>query len=122
MSVPGDVAVVGIDDVDQAAVSSPPLGDVAFSFESFGALAFDVALDGSRGERPGDRHVVSPRFVARESRAAARAGPPATAASAGGSPTEAFAAALGAAARRGGSGSPSTSARCCGWPRTSRRT
>ncbi|MBI4941905.1 MAG: diguanylate cyclase [Actinobacteria bacterium] len=100
VSVPGDVAVVGIDDIDQAAVSSPPLATVAFSFESLGALAFDVALDGSRGLRPPERHLVSPRFVARES-CGCPSGSGAASGAATGSAAQTFAAALGTAAQEG---------------------
>lgn len=65
--VPDDVALVGIDDVAEAAVSSPPLATVAISFERVGETAFDVALRGSRGEPTQAKYVVPERFVPRES-------------------------------------------------------
>ena len=67
VSVPDDVAVVGIDDIAEAAVSTPPLATVAISFERVGEMAFDVALRGGSGQQMESRYVVSQRLVPRES-------------------------------------------------------
>ena len=67
LSVPDDVAVVGIDDVDQAAVSVPPLATVAISFERVGQIAYEVAARGAAGQEMSPRHVVPQRLVPRES-------------------------------------------------------
>ncbi|WP_158221223.1 diguanylate cyclase domain-containing protein [Kineosporia sp. R_H_3] len=100
VSVPGDVALVGIDDIDQAAVSSPPLATVAFSFESLGALAVDIAREGGRGGPVRERHLVSPRFVPRESCGCPSSSGPA-AGTVRGTPVEVFGAALHAASQEG---------------------
>jgi diguanylate cyclase (GGDEF)-like protein/PAS domain S-box-containing protein len=100
VAVPGDVAVVGIDDVHAAAVSVPPLATVAISFQQVGELAFNVALRGGRGEAMQTRYVVPQRFVPRES-----CGCPATLGAQGaadtGSPVEVFVRALVEAAQDG---------------------
>lgn len=67
VSIPDDVAVVGIDDIAEAAVSAPPLATVAISFERVGEVAFDIALRGGSGEPMESRYVVPQRFVPRES-------------------------------------------------------
>jgi diguanylate cyclase (GGDEF)-like protein/PAS domain S-box-containing protein len=64
--IPDDLAVIGIDDVDEAAVSEPPLATVAVSFERVGATACSVALQGVRGP-VGTRHLVPERLIPRES-------------------------------------------------------
>jgi diguanylate cyclase (GGDEF)-like protein/PAS domain S-box-containing protein len=65
--VPTDLAVIGIDDVDEAAVSVPPLATVAISFERVGEIAFNAALRGGRGEAVETRYVVPQRLVPRDS-------------------------------------------------------
>ena len=67
VAVPGDVAIVGIDDVDEAAVSVPPLATIAISFERVGEIAFNVALRGGLGEQTDTTYVVPQRLVPRES-------------------------------------------------------
>jgi diguanylate cyclase (GGDEF)-like protein/PAS domain S-box-containing protein len=67
LAVPADIAVVGIDDVDEAAVSTPPLATVAINFQRVGEAAFNVALQGSRGEPTQTHYDVPQRFVPRES-------------------------------------------------------
>ena len=93
VSVPDDVAVVGIDDIAEAAVSAPPLATVAMSFERVGEVAFDVALRGGSGESMESRYVVPQRFVPRESCGCCSVFPRWFEGS-GASPAEVFAAAL----------------------------
>ncbi len=67
LSVPGDVAVVGVDDFDESAVHDPPLATVAISFHKVGEIACNVALRGGSGEAMEERYYVPQRFVPRES-------------------------------------------------------
>jgi LacI family transcriptional regulator, repressor for deo operon, udp, cdd, tsx, nupC, and nupG len=67
--VPDDVAVVGFDDVAEAAYSNPTLTTVRLDRHRIARVALDILvgrLDGSRAERPG-RVVVEHRLVVRES-------------------------------------------------------
>jgi diguanylate cyclase (GGDEF)-like protein/PAS domain S-box-containing protein len=98
LEVPGDVAVVGIDDVDEAAVSAPPLATVAISFEQVGETAFTVARRGAQGRPTQDHYRVPQRFVPRESCGCVRAAAAPTGAVAH-SPVQVLAAALADAAR-----------------------
>jgi diguanylate cyclase (GGDEF)-like protein/PAS domain S-box-containing protein len=67
LSVPGDVAVIGFDDVDDAATHEPPLTTVAQSFTLIGSLAAQLALRQLRGEpvEPG-HHLARTTLVLRE--------------------------------------------------------
>jgi len=67
--VPDDIAVVGFDDVVEAAYSNPTLTSVHLDRQRIARAALDILvgrLDGSRTERPG-RVVVEHRLVVRES-------------------------------------------------------
>ncbi len=64
--IPDDLALIGVDDVDEAAVSEPPLATVAISFVRVGETAGSVALRGARGGT-GVRHLVPERLIPRES-------------------------------------------------------
>ncbi len=67
VSVPDDVAVVGFDDDDAAAHSTPALSTVRQGFESIGRAATQVVLaELTDGAAPA-RHLVPTVFVARES-------------------------------------------------------
>jgi diguanylate cyclase (GGDEF)-like protein/PAS domain S-box-containing protein len=101
--VPTDLAVIGIDDVDEAAVSVPPLATVAVSFERVGEIAFNVALRGGRGEAVEPRYVVSQRLVPRDSCGCIN-GTGAQPAGSLGSQTDVFRHALAEAARDGALG------------------
>ena len=98
LSVPDDLAVVGIDDVDDSAVNDPPLATVAISFKRVGEMAFNVALRGGRGEVTDERYQVSERFVPRES-CGCPSGSAIVDAAEDATPQEAFVAALTAAAQ-----------------------
>lgn len=101
--VPDELAVVGVDDIAEAAVSNPPLATVAISFADVGAAAYDAVLGGVRGRRVspedhpddtgGARHVVPQRMVPRES-CGCGAGAAGTAAPPDASPVERFAEAV----------------------------
>ncbi len=67
-SVPGDIAVVGFDDIEDAASSQPPLSTIAQSFVAAGGIAGRLAIDALNGEpgAPG-YHLAPVSFVARES-------------------------------------------------------
>ncbi|WP_456820164.1 EAL domain-containing protein [Cellulomonas sp. URHB0016] len=66
--VPDDIAVVGFDDIPEAAEHNPALSTVAQSFTTAGAVACSLALRGLAGEHvePG-LHCMPVSFVVRES-------------------------------------------------------
>jgi DNA-binding LacI/PurR family transcriptional regulator len=64
--VPGDVSVVGFDDVPEAAFFSPPLTTVRQDFNELGRRALALLLDELDG-RPAGRAVVPATLVVRES-------------------------------------------------------
>jgi DNA-binding LacI/PurR family transcriptional regulator len=70
VDVPGQVSVVGFDDVPEAAYFTPPLTTVRQDFDEVGHGALQLLLeqmaDGARGER---HLVVEPRLVVRQSTA-----------------------------------------------------
>ena len=66
LDVPGDVKVVGFDDVDGAGFFSPPLTTVRQPFAELGALCFDVLLRAVAGEAPAV-HTIAPELVLRDS-------------------------------------------------------
>jgi DNA-binding LacI/PurR family transcriptional regulator len=68
LRVPDDVAVVGIDDIDMAAVVTPPLTTVALPAEEMGTRAMYMLRDLIAG-RPlaAPRVVLDTRLVIRES-------------------------------------------------------
>jgi DNA-binding LacI/PurR family transcriptional regulator len=66
LSVPGDVAVVGFDDLDVARLTDPPLTTVHFDPEALGAAAFELLHARLQGHRP--KNLVLPsRLVVRGS-------------------------------------------------------
>ncbi|RKS68056.1 diguanylate cyclase (GGDEF)-like protein [Motilibacter peucedani] len=65
--VPGRQAVVGFDDMDEAASRTPSLASVSLQFDLLGARATGLLLAQVRGERPTGTHPVPTRFVRRES-------------------------------------------------------
>lgn len=66
-SVPGDVRVVGFDDVPEAAYYSPPLTTVRQDFLALGRKTFDQLLRLVEGEDVPDRAIVRAELVVRES-------------------------------------------------------
>jgi len=66
LTVPGDVSVVGFDDVPEAPYLVPPLTTVRQDFEALGRRCLDVLLARLRGEEP-DVQRVEPSLVVRSS-------------------------------------------------------
>ena len=64
--MPGQLSIVGFDDVDEAASTNPPLTTVAQDLEGKGRLAARAALDLIAGRPPKSPHLLA-RMVVRES-------------------------------------------------------
>jgi DNA-binding LacI/PurR family transcriptional regulator len=72
-SVPGDVSVVGFDDVPEAAYYIPPLTTVRPDFDAVAAASIDLLLAQIRaGRRLGDRRILIPSLITRDSVASPR--------------------------------------------------
>jgi DNA-binding LacI/PurR family transcriptional regulator len=69
LTVPGDVAVVGFDDIDEARYTSPPLTTIAPDKAELARLAVTAMLDGIGRPRPAEPSllVAGHRLVVRES-------------------------------------------------------
>jgi DNA-binding LacI/PurR family transcriptional regulator len=68
LSVPGDVSVVGFDDVPEAPYLLPPLTTVRQDFAELGRRSLDLLVDQiSTGVRRGGEHRTAPRLVVRNS-------------------------------------------------------
>ncbi|MDT0164847.1 EAL domain-containing protein [Actinotalea sp. AC32] len=68
VDVPGDVAVVGFDDIEASDVSAPPLTTVSQPFDEVGALATRLVLEGVGGRPvPATPHVAPASLVVRGS-------------------------------------------------------
>ena len=70
--VPGDVSVVGFDDVDGSAHFFPPLTTVRQEFAALGRRCVQILLGAIAGDRP-DAELIEPRLVVRSSTAGPRA-------------------------------------------------
>src|SRR5690606_20631549 len=70
--VPGDVSVVGFDDVDGSAHFYPPLTTVRQEFAALGRRCVQILLGAIAGDRP-DAELIEPRLVVRSSTAGPRA-------------------------------------------------
>jgi DNA-binding LacI/PurR family transcriptional regulator len=66
VAVPGELSVVGFDDLDLARLTDPPLTTVAVDPEALGAAAFALLHARLRGEAPEDR-VLPVALVVRDS-------------------------------------------------------
>lgn len=64
---PQDLAVIGVDDIEQAALHTPPLSSVRIDFGQIGEVAFDLALRAANSEDVTGRHEVPTLLVPRES-------------------------------------------------------
>src|SRR5579863_8200683 len=69
LSVPGDVSVVGIDDIQIAAFISPRLTTIRQPLRQMGAVAATALLRRIQGEELPEETVVKPELVVRESTA-----------------------------------------------------
>jgi DNA-binding LacI/PurR family transcriptional regulator len=72
LDVPGDISIVGFDDIPEAAHFSPPLTTVRQDFTELGRRCVDLLLGGGAdaGEPPG---AIAPELVVRASSGAVRA-------------------------------------------------
>ncbi len=72
--VPQDISVVGFDDVPEAAYFIPPLTTIRPDFEAVAAASLDLLVAQIRnGHRLGDRRILAPTLVKRDSVAPVRA-------------------------------------------------
>jgi DNA-binding LacI/PurR family transcriptional regulator len=69
LSVPGDVSVIGMDDIQISAFSSPRLTTIRQPLKHMGAIAATTLLQRIQGEEVPDETVVQPELVVRESTA-----------------------------------------------------
>jgi DNA-binding LacI/PurR family transcriptional regulator len=67
--VPGDVSIVGFDDVKESPYFLPALTTVALDFEEIGHIAVTRILAMIRGEAQGDIPLIQPRLVVRDTTA-----------------------------------------------------
>ncbi len=66
--VPEDISVVGFDDVPEAAYFIPPLTTIRPDFDAVAAASLDLLIAQIReGHRLGDRRILAPTLVKRES-------------------------------------------------------
>jgi DNA-binding LacI/PurR family transcriptional regulator len=72
-NVPGDVSVVGFDDVKEAPYFRPALTTVTLDFEAIGHIAVSRILAMMRGEAEGVIPLIEPHLVVRDTTAAPRA-------------------------------------------------
>jgi DNA-binding LacI/PurR family transcriptional regulator len=74
-AVPGDVSVVGFDDIPEAAYFLPPLTTVWQDFGEVGRRALHLLIDQISGEKPSRRRLpVGPELIVRASAGPARSG------------------------------------------------
>jgi DNA-binding LacI/PurR family transcriptional regulator len=69
IAVPGDVGIVGFDDVPEAAYFSPPLSTVRQDFIEVGRRTFNVLLEQVEGRAPAESSTVPVELIVRESSA-----------------------------------------------------
>jgi len=68
LRVPGDLSVVGFDDIPMSAFTVPSLTTVRMPVAEMAAVAVREAIDHGRADRDGpDEHVLEPSLVVRES-------------------------------------------------------
>lgn len=72
LDVPGDISIVGFDDIPEAAHFAPPLTTVRQNFAEIGRRAVALLLGELRGEVGMNHEPVQPELVVRESTAARR--------------------------------------------------
>ena len=69
LEVPGDISVIGFDDLPESAHFSPPLTTVRQNFTEVGRRAIAILLAELRGETGIDHVMVAPELILRESTA-----------------------------------------------------
>lgn len=67
LRVPGDVAIVGLDDIELAARARVPLTTIRQPVDAIGARAVDTILARLRGEHPQVRQLLEPELIIRSS-------------------------------------------------------
>lgn len=67
LDVPGDISIVGFDDIPEAAHFSPPLTTVRQNFAELGRRAVALLLSELDGGVPGGRERINPELVVRSS-------------------------------------------------------
>lgn len=68
LSIPGDLALVGYDDILAARLLNPSLTTVRQSFGEIASEAFDIAMNAIEGKLTEEKHVVlEPKLILRES-------------------------------------------------------
>jgi DNA-binding LacI/PurR family transcriptional regulator len=72
LSVPGDISVVGFDDLPDARHFLPPLTTVRQDFTALGALALQIIIAAIEGEDIAEHDIIEPRLIVRGSSAAPR--------------------------------------------------
>ena len=72
LSIPGELSVIGFDDLDFARVLAPPLTTVAADAEGLGAAAFEALAEDLAGGAPPAEQVLPVRLTVRESTAPPR--------------------------------------------------
>lgn len=83
LRIPGDLAVVGYDDIAPAAVMQPPLTTVRTSFYDFGAMATELLLDLIDGREVAPKSkTIEPTLIVRSSTGSTVKEPASTSASA----------------------------------------
>ena len=70
LTIPGDISVVGFDDIPEAAHFFPPLTTVRQNFSEIGRRAVSLLVAELRGEQPLDHDQIMPELVTRQSSAA----------------------------------------------------
>jgi DNA-binding LacI/PurR family transcriptional regulator len=71
LSVPGDVSVIGFDNIFLATLVRPSLTTVDCNYPLFGKTLVDTAIQAARGKKPSRQILIEPRLIIRES-----SGPP----------------------------------------------
>jgi len=73
LDVPGDISIVGFDDIPEAAHFYPPLTTVRQNFAELGRKAIGILLAELQRSAPADHEPVPPELIVRRSTAAPRA-------------------------------------------------
>ena len=68
-SVPGDVSIVGCDDIDMAKLTRPPLTTIRTSYEKQGKMAVEMLISMIREGEQGTKVILNGKLMERESTA-----------------------------------------------------
>ena len=71
LSIPGDMSIVGFDDIPEAAHFAPPLTTIRQNFSEIGRRAVSLLLGELRGETQLNHDQIVPELIVRESTARA---------------------------------------------------